>query len=99
MRGKGVDVILALVLAAGLVYGAFALGRVVTRESNEGIAGDSPAQTATSTQSGEHDVQIWVALYVVAGMVAVAVVLAAISAFIRRPRRRPPAQPIPRQRR
>jgi hypothetical protein len=91
VRNKGVDVVLAILIVAGLVYGASVLGNAVTRESKTGIAGDpGVAKTTTSNTSGARSrtrrLQIRVALFVVAALVGIAVVLSAMSAYIRRPR-------------
>jgi hypothetical protein len=92
MRRKGIDLLLAILLVAGLIYGASQLGDAVTRESKEGIAGDpGAAQTTTSDKSSalsDHRTQIRIGLFAVAAFVGIAILLSAVSAFIRRPRHR-----------
>jgi hypothetical protein len=97
-RRRLVDIFVIFVVAAGLVFGAYTLGRTVTRTSNEGFRSSSlPTQVTTghaeSTSGGRsprRTAQIVVGLLVLAVIVWIAVLfmIDALRRFRRRRLRR-----------
>ena len=99
MRKRSLDLLLLALALAGLAYGAYSVGRLVTRESNDLASKSSgetrPASTgAASTGSGksrirermdERNVRIGVAVIAV---LVLWILLASLVGTIRRRRRR-----------
>lgn len=91
---KALDLVLVVAVVAGLAYGAYTVGHLVTRTSNEEFSRSSGTPQTTTRSTGtsvsarlrRHESEGLVALLIVAAIVLVAA-LAAVGGSIRRRRR------------